>query len=473
MKNIYTFLFLYITVISCSSVINENTELPNVIIILADDLGYADVGFNGSKDIKTPHIDDIAKNGVVFSEGYVSYPVCGPSRAGLITGRYQDTFGFGKNPLFAPKDPNMGLPLSEQTIADMLKLSNYKTFAVGKWHLGAHESLRPMKRGFDEFFGFLTGGHRYFPHEWDLEDETKVKSQNGAYRTKLLRNEQRIDEKEYLTDALSRESVNFIERNANNPFFIYLAYNAPHGPLQATEKYLNRFLEIESKNRRTYAAMVSAMDDGIGTIISKLKEKGIYDNTIVYFLSDNGGRLKGDSDNGELRGKKGNLFEGGIRVPFVMQWPGQIKGGQTFDKPVSSLDIFATSKAITSPEITSKNKLHGVNLIPFLKGEKKHSPHSNLFWRNNFMQNKNELRTEASAARSEKFKFIKNKQVDALYNLKKEISEQTNLKDQEKEMYDSLKNEYKRWSKTLMDPIFLGLLANDQYNKLNPDRFKY
>jgi len=473
MKNIYTFLFLYITVISCNSVINKNTELPNVIIILADDLGYADVGFNGSKDIKTPHIDDIAKNGVVFSEGYVSYPVCGPSRAGLITGRYQDTFGFGKNPLFAPKDPNMGLPLSEQTIADMLKLSNYKTFAVGKWHLGAHESLRPMKRGFDEFFGFLTGGHRYFPHEWDLEDETKVKSQNGAYRTKLLRNEQRIEEKEYLTDALSRESVNFIERNANSPFFIYLAYNAPHGPLQATEKYLNRFQEIESKNRRTYAAMVSAMDDGIGTIISKLKEKGIYDNTIVYFLSDNGGRLRGDSDNGELRGKKGNLFEGGVRVPFVMQWPGQIKGGQTFDKPVSSLDIFATSKAITSPEITPKNKLHGVNLIPFLKGEKKHSPHSNLFWRNNFMQNENELRTEASAVRSEKFKFIKNKQVDALYNLKKEISEQTNLKDQEKEMYDSLKNEYKRWSKTLMDPIFLGLLANDQYNKLNPDRFKY
>jgi len=473
MKNIYTFLFLYITVISCNSVVNKNTELPNIIIILADDLGYADVGFNGSKDIKTPHIDDIAKNGVIFSEGYVSYPVCGPSRAGLITGRYQDTFGFGKNPLFTPKDPNMGLPLSEQTIADMLKLSNYKTFAAGKWHLGAHESLRPLKRGFDEFFGFLTGGHRYFPHEWDLEDETKVKSQGDAYRTKLLRNEQRIEEKEYLTDALSRESVNFIERNADNPFFIYLAYNAPHGPLQATEKYLNRFQEIENKNRRTYAAMVSAMDDGIGSVISKLKEKGIYGNTIVYFLSDNGGRLRGDSDNGELRGKKGNLFEGGIRVPFVMQWPDQIKGGQTFNKPVSSLDIFATSKAITSPEITSKNQLHGVNLIPFIKGEKKHSPHSYLFWRNGLRKNENELRTEASAVRSEKFKFIKTKEVDALYNLKKEISEKTNLKDKKKEMYDSLKNEYKKWSKTLMDPTFLGLLANDQYNKLNPGRFKY
>ena len=468
-KKISFLIILLLFIISCN---NKNTH-PNIILILVDDLGYADVGFNGSKDIKTPHIDNIAKNGVVFSEGYVSYPVCGPSRAGLITGRYQDTFGFGKNPLFAPKDPNMGLPLSEETIADMLKISNYRTFAVGKWHLGAHESLRPMKRGFDEFFGFLTGGHRYFPHEWDLEDETKVKSQSAAYRTKLLKNEERIVEKEYLTDALSRESVDFIDRNADNPFFIYLAYNAPHGPLQATEKYLKRYSHIKEKNRRTYAAMVSAVDDGVGNIISKLKEKGIYENTIVYFLSDNGGRLRGDSDNGELRGKKGNLFEGGIRVPFVMQWPKEIKGGQIFDKPVISLDIFATSKALTSPLVESKNELHGVNLIPFLKGENKNQPHDFLFWRNNLMQNDVNLRYEASAVRTKKFKFIKNKESDALYNLKKEISEKTNLKDQNREMYDSLKYKYSKWYETLMDPIFLGLIANKKYNKLNPDRFSY
>ena len=169
---LYVFLFLALTNVGNGN----NPNQPNIILMMADDLGYNDVGFNGSTEIFTPNIDGIADNGVLFSEGYVSYPVCGPSRAGLITGRYQDTFGFGKNPLFTPKDPNMGLPLTEQTMADMLKLSNYRTFAVGKWHLGAHESLRPLKRGFDEFFGFLTGGHRYFPEEWTLADETEAVS---------------------------------------------------------------------------------------------------------------------------------------------------------------------------------------------------------------------------------------------------------------------------------------------------------
>jgi arylsulfatase A-like enzyme len=166
------------------------------------------------------------------------------------------------------------------------------------------------------------------------------------------------------------------------------------------------------------------------------------------------------------------LFEGGIRVPFVMQWPSQIKGGLIYDKPVISLDIFATSKALTSPNIVSKNELHGVNLIPFLKGEKLNAPHDYLFWRNNFMQKEDELRVEASAVRTEKFKFINNKEVDALYDLKKEISENTDLKDKNKEKYENLVNEHEKWSKTLMDPIFLGLLANGQYNKLNPGRFK-
>ena len=361
MKYIYLLnLVLLVSLNSCKD--NSKLETPNIIIIYADDLGYGDVSSYNQGTLNTPNIDKIANQGTRFTSGYSSSATCSPSRYALLTG----TYPWRNSEAKIITGGSLIIDTTEITIPKLLKKNGYQTGIVGKWHLGAHETLRPLKRGFDEFFGFLTGGHRYFPHEWDLEDETKVTSQGAAYRTKLLRNEKRIEEKEYLTDALSRESVDFIERNSNDPFFIYLAYNAPHGPLQATDKYLKRYDHIKEKNRKTYAAMVSAVDDGVGDIISKLKEKGIYDNTIIYFLSDNGGRLRGDSDNGELRGKKGNLFEGGIRVPFVMQWPGKIKGGQIYNNPVISLDIFATSKALTSPEISSKNELHGVNLIPFL-----------------------------------------------------------------------------------------------------------
>jgi arylsulfatase A-like enzyme len=282
---------------------------PNIIIILADDLGYADVGFNGSKDIPTPNIDKIAKGGVTFTRGYVSYAVCGPSRAGLITGRYQDKFGFAKNPLLAPNDAAMGLPLTEETIADYLKQQNYTTTAIGKWHLGAHQTLRPNKRGFDEFYGFLSGGHRYFPEELTLQDLSEIKSQFDGYKTKLLRNNTRVEETEYLTDAFSREAVSFVKRKGNNPFFMYLAYNAPHSPLQATDKYLNRFKDIKDPKRRTYAAMVSAMDDGIGLLLNQLEQQNLTNNTLIFFLSDNGGPTNDNaSNNSPLRGFKGVFF---------------------------------------------------------------------------------------------------------------------------------------------------------------------
>lgn len=244
---------------------------PNVIIILADDLGYADVGFNGSTEIPTPNIDRIAKEGVVFTNGYVTYSVCGPSRAGLITGRYQNRFGYATNPIIAPDDPNMGLPLSERTLATELKTAGYTNGVIGKWHLGTHESLKPDKRGFDHFFGFLSGGHRYFPEEYIFKDLSEVKKDWDWYQTKLLLNNEPVEETDYLTDALSREAVKFIDANRDHPFFLYLAYNAPHGPLQATAEYLSRFSHIENEKRRTYAAMVSAMDDGIGKVLDKLK----------------------------------------------------------------------------------------------------------------------------------------------------------------------------------------------------------
>ncbi len=439
---------------------------PNIIIILADDLGYNDVGFNGSTEIPTPNIDRIAAEGVKFTNAYVSYAVCGPSRAGIITGRYQDRFGFGRNPLFAPNDATMGLPLSEETLAAALKKADYKCVALGKWHLGAEESLWPLKRGFDDFYGFLSGGHQYFPEMWTLENEFEVKAQFDAYKTKLLRNNKRVEETEYLTDALSREAVAYIEKYQKEPFFMYLAYNAPHAPLQATEKYLQRFNTIKDKKRKMYAAMVSAMDDGVGRVLDKLDSLGIADNTIVFFLSDNGGPERSNaSDNGILRGGKGELFEGGIHVPFAMRWPAKIESGKSYEKPIIALDIFATAIHQTSQEITTRNPIDGVDLLPYLTGENSGNPHDYLVWRK--FDNK-----EYAVRNAEGKKFEIQKGVSYLFDLSKDMEETNSLFNQDPESVNSLKTKYNSWNSEMKDPIFLGLLEDQKYTKENPDRYK-
>lgn len=444
----------------------EKRTSPNLIIILADDLGNADVGFNGCKDIPTPNIDRIAQSGVRFTNGYVTYCVCSPSRAGLLTGRYQDRFGYGRNPLFAPNDPQMGLPLSEETLADVLKKANYKSLAIGKWHLGAHESLHPLKRGFTDFFGFLGGGHQYFPENFALNDPFEAKNEYDSYKIKLLRNYERVAEKEYLTDAFSREAVAYIEKNKDCPFFIYLAYNAPHSPLQATEKYLSRFSHMKEGKRKTYAAMVSAVDDGVGLVLSKLEELHIAENTIVVFLSDNGGPENDNgSDNGALRGQKGGLFEGGIRVPFAMKWPAMIRAGQTFDQPIVSLDIFATIIAQTKSLVMTKNKIDGVNLIPFLSGENRNAPHEFLFWR------KFDSKEYAVRKGNEKM-ILKRDMEEMLFDLNQDVSEQKNLNTESKESTRRLSGELRKWESELKDPIFLGLTQDKEYNEIHPDRFK-
>jgi len=444
----------------------EKRTSPNLIIILTDDLGYADVGFNGCKDIPTPNIDRIAQNGARFTNGYVSYCVCGPSRAGLMTGRYQDRFGYSRNPLFTPNDPQMGLPLSEETLADVLKKANYKSLAIGKWHLGAHESLHPLKRGFTDFYGFLGGGHQYFPENFTLNDSYDAKNENDSYKIKLLRNYQHVEEKEYLTDALSREAVSYIEQNNDRPFFIYLAYNAPHTPLQATEKYLNRFNHLKEGKRKTYAAMVSAVDDGVGLVLSKLEELKIMDNTIVVFLSDNGGPEDSNgSDNGMLRGQKGDLFDGGIRVPFAMQWPAKIKAGTVYDHPVISLDIFATVVAQTKTPVKTKNVLDGVNLIPYITGEKSGEPHDYLFWR------KFDAKDYAVRKGNQKM-VIKNAGEKMLFDLGKDVSEQNDLGPESKKQTETLSKRLEKWESATVAPIFLGLSQDKEYNAIHPDRFR-
>ncbi|MFT6806974.1 MAG: arylsulfatase A-like enzyme [Saprospiraceae bacterium] len=467
------FNILFVVILLCASGCqNGNKEVqkveedvpPNLIFIIADDLGYADVGFNGSTEIPTPNIDRIANEGVKFTNGYVSYPVCGPSRAGLITGRYQGRFGFSRNPLFAPNDPNMGLPVAEETIAEYLQKADYKCAAVGKWHLGAHPSQRPLVQGFDDFFGFLTGGHRYFPEEWTFQDEYEINSQFDAYKTKLLRNNDRIEETEYLTDALSREAANYVEQYKDDPFFIYLAYNAPHAPLQATEKYLQRFSHIKDKKRRTYAAMVSAVDDGVGRVLDKLDALKLEKNTIVLFISDNGGLLKIKADNTPLRGGKGDMYEGGIRVPFAMRWPKQITASTVYDDPVITLDVFATMVSAQQSSVQPKNELDGVDLIPFVQGAQEGRPHDDLYWR--------KYDQRRYAIRKGDLKLLDDGSGMEFFDVTSDIAEKANILESNKEEAKELEKVHGEWLAQLRDPIFLGLRSDSIYNASHPDRFK-
>jgi arylsulfatase A-like enzyme len=439
---------------------------PNVILIVADDLGYADVGFNGCQDIPTPNIDRIAKAGVICTSGHVSYAVCSPSRAGLLTGRYQYRFGYERNPLYVTTDSTMGLPLSEETMADVLGRSGYNSMLVGKWHLGAHMSLHPLKRGFNEFFGFLGGGHQYFPQNLTLQKPEDANGEAESYRTKLNRNYASVEETEYLTDAFSREAVSFTVKNQQNPFFLYLAYNAPHAPLQAPEKYLSRFENIKNPKRRTYAAMVSAIDDGVGLLLDKLKETGQIDNTIIVFISDNGGPLSDNgSNNAPLRGQKGSVFEGGIRVPFAIQWNKKIPANSRYDKPIISLDIFSTVLANIKGATQPKNPLDGVNLLPYLTNKEKKAPHDFLFWR---MFDKSNY---AIISKEEK-KMVILKDTTFLFNLKKEINEKTDLLSEEKALTVEISKARIRWEKGMIAPVFLGLGQQEEYKKLKGKTIK-
>jgi len=448
-------LLLSLLVLSCSSAkvkSKETEKTPNLVVIMTDDMGWADVGFNGCKDIPTPNIDVIANEGVRFDEGYVSFPVCGPSRAGFLTGRYQDRFGFTTNPSIDPNNPIAGLPVKEETMAQVLSKVNYNNAIIGKWHMGTHDVFHPLERGFDYFYGFLSGGHNYYPDQLKLNDLSEVKKKWDWYRTKIIENRTKVETDDYLTDELSDAAVRYINNQDENNqhFMLYLAYNAPHTPLQATEKYLSRFPNIKDKRRRTYAAMVSAVDDGVGRVLDALKEKGLDENTIVVFLSDNGGANNNASDNGPLRGMKGDLFEGGIRVPFAMRWKGVIPEGQTYNNPVSSLDIMATIVGQTNVEINKDRPLDGVNLIPYLTGKNNNDPHDMLFWRK-WEQN-------AMAIRSGNLKLVANTKKSSknpeLFNIDKDIAEKSNLSEDQTKTRDEMLKKWQEWNSQLKDRVF-------------------
>jgi arylsulfatase A-like enzyme len=432
----------------------SSASRPNLIVIMTDDQGYADVGFNGCKDIPTPHLDSIARKGVRFTSAYVTYPVCSPSRAGFITGRYPQRFGYERNPRFQPGSRVSGLALTETTIADALGKVGYRCGVVGKWHLGAHPDLHPLKRGFHEFFGHLGGGARYFPEELTIRQISGAMDEGESYRLQILRDREPVRTTQYLTDEFSDEAVKFVARNQTKPFFLYLAYNAPHTPMQAPEKYLNRFEDIKNPQRRTYAAMVSAVDDGVGRLLAKVRELGLEEKTLIIFLSDNGGPEQANaSNNGPLRGGKSDVWEGGFRVPFAAQWPGHLPTGEVYDKPVLSLDIFATILSLAGAPADPARPLDGVDLMPFVTGKNPNAPHEAVYLRK-FDQG-------AFAVRQGDYKLVipKSGAAPQLYNLTADQGETKDLAADQPELLAELEQLRAKWNAQLVPPVFEGLIV--------------
>ncbi len=409
---------------------------PNILFIVADDMGYSDVGFQGCKDIPTPNLDALAKSGVRFTSGYVSAPYCSPTRAGLLTGRYQEKFGHE----FNPSSPGTGLPVGETTIANRLKTVGYRTGLVGKWHQGSEPKFHPQQRGFDEFFGFLGGSHSYFKY-------------NG-----MLRGTEPVSGTEYFSDAFGREACDYIAHHKDEPWFLYLAFNAVHTPMDATDDRLKKFANIEDKKRRTYAAMMLGLDDNVGRVLNKLAETGQTENTYVIFIADNGGPVMpgttmNASHNDPLRGGKRTTLEGGIRVPFIVSWKGHVKPG-VYDNMAMQLDLTATALNIAGAD--TKN-IDGVNLLPFITGENKGKPHDELYWRFG----------DQMAIRVGDYKLVRyDKNADVrvgkrlaaigpfLYNLKEDISETKDLSAQMPDKMHELQTKWDAWNKTLMKPLW-------------------
>jgi arylsulfatase A-like enzyme len=340
-------------------------DKPNLLVFYGDDLGWGELGCQGNPQIPTPNIDSIAKNGVRFTSGYVAATYCSPSRAGLMTGRYPTRFGHE----FNSSANSIGLVSTETTMADRLKKEGYVSACVGKWHLGHQPENRPTKRGFDEFYGTLANTPFFHPTNF-------VDSRVSDDVTPVT------DESFYTTDAYAVRATDWLDKNQKGPWFLYLPFNAQHAPLQATKKYLDRFPQITDEKRKTFAAMLSAMDDAVGVVLQKVRDMGQEENTLIFYIADNGGPTQSTtSGNGPLRGFKMTTWEGGPRVPFVAQWKGRVPAGQTYDFPVLNLDVLPTILTAAGAQVDPAWKLDGVDLLPYLTGKNSGRPHETIFWR--------------------------------------------------------------------------------------------
>ncbi len=407
-----------------SGAISAAQDRTNIVLIVSDDQGYADIScYPHPDEVSTPGMDRIAAEGARMTNGYASCPVCAPTRAGLLTGRYQQRFGF-----YTAADSRAGLPRSEITLAELLRTAGYATGVFGKWHLGYEPRFRPLERGFAAFYGFLGhGGHDYF----DLSITDDVRS--------IYRDRAPIDDTGYLTRNITRNAVDFIEANHDRPFFAYVPYNAVHNPIQAPEDYIGRFSNSDPQ-RNTYLAMLAIMDEGIGEILDLLDRLDLADDTLVIFFSDNGGARGTTAANGTLRDYKHSVYEGGIRVPFLLRWPGRIPAGSVSDEPVISIDAFSTILSAAGVEAPADRAVDSQDIVPALSGAQDRPLHEALYW--NWIDKDSE---KGWAVRKGRWKLLTNKGGPELYDLEADLSETRNLVSAEPEVVEELLASYREW----------------------------
>ena len=414
---------------SCSGAPSDAPDTrPNLLLVVVDDLGFGDLSCTGSTTVATPNIDRLAEEGVSCTQAYVTSSLCSPSRAGLLVGRYQQRFGHEHNTgdVTRQAELGIGLPLGQRTLAEDLNDAGYDTAAIGKWHLGVDAAFHPLRRGFESFFGHLGGGHSYTV--W-----------SDPATGPILRNETEAEGTAYLTDAFSDEAVRFLARERDRPFFLYLAYNAPHAPLEAPPGTPR---EEAGDDRATYVAMVTALDAGLGRVLEALDTKGIAEETLVVLLNDNGAPRTHPTDNQPFRGFKQSHYEGGIRVPFLLRWPGHLPAGSLHDGLVSALDVAPTFQQAAGLE--ARTDSDGVDLAPVLSGEREGPAHDALFWR----------RGHRRAARVGDWKLVAVRRRVELFNLAVDPGEQLDVADENPERLEELERAYATWEAGLVPPLW-------------------
>jgi len=437
-------------------------QKPNIVLLFADDAGYGDFGFHGSRHFKTPYLDRLAQSGVRLSQFYVSGATCGPSRAGLITGMYQQRFGFEENnvPSVMSKSSkllgdDMGLPVHLRTMGDHLQDLGYRTAIFGKWHLGNADRYHPLKRGFDEFYGFRGGARSFFPYA----DPERAKKENLMERGF----EGYQEHGGYLTNVLADETCAFMERNRGRPFFAYVSFNAVHAPMHIDPQDKDAFPQLQG-TRRKAAQMMLSLDRACGQIINKIKSLGLAGNTLIVFTNDNGGPMdRNGSSNYPFSGVKATQLEGGIRVPGLVAWPGTLPAGAVYDKPLSTLDLLPTFVSAGGGDTGAIEGLDGADMIPYLLGDMQGHPHQTLYWK---MENR-------GAIRDGDWKLLRFADRPAeLYRLTDDPGEQNNLASVHPDRVRALYKKLFAWELTLERPLFLLRRQEEGWSARRYDEFR-